>query len=98
MHFLNLAEEALSGDLDAVLQRISAVVAEQRPGFVFVDSFRSVVQAIEGERRAPIQLQKFVQELGMLMTSWQATTFLVGEYLEDADATRSSPWPTASSG
>ncbi len=86
VHFLNLAEEALSGDLDAVLQRISAVVAERRPGFVFVDSFRSVVQASEGGNGAPTRLQKFVQELGVLMTSWQATTFLIGEYLADADA------------
>ncbi|MBC7455419.1 MAG: protein kinase, partial [Massilia sp.] len=26
-------------------------------------------------------LQRFVQQLGMQMTSWQATTFLIGEYL-----------------
>ncbi len=84
MHFLNLAEEALSGDLDMVLQRISAAVAERRPAFVFVDSFRSVVQAIEAHGVAPTHLQKFVQELGVLMTSWQATTFLVGEYLAES--------------
>jgi circadian clock protein KaiC len=30
-------------------------------------------------------LQQFVQQLGMLMTSWQATTFLLGEYFSDDD-------------
>ena len=30
-------------------------------------------------------LQQFVQQLGMLMTSWQATTFLIGEYFTDND-------------
>jgi circadian clock protein KaiC len=31
-------------------------------------------------------LQQFVQQLGMLMTSWQATTFLIGEYFNETDA------------
>jgi circadian clock protein KaiC len=30
-------------------------------------------------------MQQFVQQLGMLMTSWQATTFLVGEYFSVDD-------------
>ena len=33
-----------------------------------------------------IHLQRFMQQLGMLMTSWQATTFLIGEYFTDTDA------------
>ena len=41
---------------------------------------------MRGGNGAPTRLQKFVQELGVLMTSWQATTFLIGEYLADADA------------
>ncbi|MGL6109755.1 MAG: RAD55 family ATPase, partial [Rubrivivax sp.] len=32
------------------------------------------------------KLQQFVQQLGMLMTSWQATTFLLGEYFVETDA------------
>jgi hypothetical protein len=53
------------------------------PRLVFVDSFRSVVFASDGAG-APDnnRLQQFVQQLGMLMTSWQATTFLIGEYVE----------------
>jgi len=31
------------------------------------------------DRSAP-ELQRFVQRLGMQMTSWQATSFLIGEY------------------
>ena len=31
-------------------------------------------------------LQQFVQQLGVLMTSWQATTFLIGEYFTETDA------------
>lgn len=32
------------------------------------------------------KVQQFVQELGMLMTSWQATTFLIGEYHAETDS------------
>jgi circadian clock protein KaiC len=76
IHFINLAEEAATGDLDHVLERISAEVMSRSPAFVFIDSFRSVVLAHGGGRG----LEMFLQRLGMLMASWQATTFLIGEY------------------
>ena len=64
------------------------------PALVFVDSFRSVILASESASPVPSphnNLQQFVQQLGMLMTSWQATTFLLGEYLVETDVTRYSP-------
>ena len=87
IHFINLSEDAQAGDLDQVLRRIVAEVETHGPGLVFVDSFRSVVMAsANGSTNPHSELQKFVQELGMLMTTWQATTFLVGEYYSDIDA------------
>jgi circadian clock protein KaiC len=86
IHFINLAEETFSGDLDLVLQRIVAEVAAHGPALVFIDSFRSVVLASKTEGKPPSSLQHFVQQLGMLMTSWQATTFLIGEYFNENDA------------
>ena len=53
---------------------------------MFVDSFRSVVLASETDGNPHNSLQQFVQQLGMLMTSWQATTFLIGEYFTETDA------------
>ena len=47
---------------------------------VFVDSFRSVVLAGQSSGNSYVTLQQFIQNLGILMTSWQATTFLIGEY------------------
>ena len=84
VHFINLSEETASGDLQKVLARIMAEVETHNPSMVFVDSFRSVVLTQEGNK-AFITLQQFVQQLGMLMTSWQATTFLIGEYFTDND-------------
>lgn len=84
--FVNLSAETLTGDLDRVLQRINAEVTAINPAFVFVDSFRSVIHATQHAEASHTSLQKFVQELGMLMTSWQATTFLIGEYFTEVDA------------
>jgi circadian clock protein KaiC len=84
IHFVNLAEEIATGDLTRVLARIGAEVEAHGPALVFVDSFRSVILAGQGGKGF-ISLQQFVQQLGMLMTSWQATTFLIGEYFSDND-------------
>ncbi len=86
VHFINLSEDAMAGNLDRVLRRIVDEVTTRSPGLVFVDSFRSVVQASESEPNPHNNLQQFVQQLGMLLTSWQATTFLIGEYFVETDA------------
>jgi circadian clock protein KaiC len=87
IHFINLADHAASGDLDQVLAQIVAAVEKHGPSLVFVDSFRSVMLASQGHGQGHsfLTVQQFVQQLGMLMTSWQATTFLIGEYFTDAD-------------
>lgn len=85
IRFINLADDTASGDLDEVLKRISTEVEAHAPGLVFVDSFRSVMLASQDEGRSIMGLQQFIQRLGMLMTSWQATSFLIGEYLSEID-------------
>lgn len=86
VRFINLAEDTATGDLRKVLARIVAEVETHGPGLVFVDSFRSVILASQDEgHKAFLSLQQFVQQLGMLMTSWQATTFLLGEYFAEHD-------------
>lgn len=86
VRFINLGEEALSGNLEAVLARIAAEVHAHNPSLVFVDSFRSVVLTDRGLGDPHNGLQHFMQQLAMLMTSWQATTFLIGEYFTETDA------------
>jgi circadian clock protein KaiC len=86
IRFVNLADDTLKGDLDAVLQRIVTEVHAHEPALVFVDSFRSVVLASTAESMPNHALQHFVQQLSVLMTSWQATTFLIGEYFSGSDA------------
>ena len=85
IRFVNLSEDTLGGNLDQVLRRIVAEVEAHSPALVLVDSFRSVTLASTGEGIAQNRLQQFIQHLGMLMTSWQATTFLIGEYFSEND-------------
>lgn len=85
IRFFNLADEAGTGNIGAMLQRIAAEVQAHEPGLVFVDSFRTVSSGGQGGK-ASLGLQRFIQNLGVLMTSWQATTFLLSEHVREAEA------------
>jgi circadian clock protein KaiC len=86
VRFVNVSEETFKGGLDAVLKRIVSEVEATHPALVFVDSFRSLVLMGKNQDGSDATLQQFVQQLGMLMTSWEATTFLIGEYHDDSGA------------
>jgi len=96
IRFVNLSAELLNGDFDRVLSRIATEVKDYSPSLVFVDSFRSVVESSRANKQSTSDLQTFVQQLGLQMTSWQATTFLIGEYL--APETESTPVFTVADG
>jgi len=85
IRYINLADDTLAGNLDEVLRRIVSEVEAHSPSLVFVDSFRSVVLASQTQHNPNNNLPQFVQQLGMLMTTWQATTFLIGEYFTETD-------------
>ena len=95
--FINLASDLLDGQFERVLARIIEEVESFGPGLVFVDSFRSMVQSAKSVREdGPGGLQHFIQTLGVQMTGWQATTFLIGEYL--TQEAESSPVFTVADG
>jgi circadian clock protein KaiC len=82
VRFINLAETVLEKDLDAVLEDITRQVTAANPSIVVVDSFRTVVRkASSGERE--MKTQSFIQGLSQFLSGWQATTFLVGEYVQE---------------
>lgn len=80
IRYVNLAADLRAGDYSGVLERITREVEDFGPSLVFVDSFRSVIQTGKPGFEGMNELQFFVQELGTRMTSWMATTFLIGEY------------------
>jgi circadian clock protein KaiC len=80
IRYVNLADDLRAGDFSGVLERIMREVEDFGPSLVFVDSFRSVVQTAKSGNEGLWDLQHFIQELGSRMATWQATTFLIGEY------------------
>jgi circadian clock protein KaiC len=85
VRFLHLGGELLEDGLEKVLARIVGEVEATNPKLVFVDSFRAVVR--KSMEPGQMELQTFVQRLSLQLTSWEATTFLIGEYeAHEADA------------
>ena len=78
---INLSQLVLEKDLGAVLDAIIKEVEASNAKIVVVDSFRTVVRKALSSA-SEMELQGFVQRLALHLTSWQATTFLIGEYVE----------------
>jgi circadian clock protein KaiC len=83
VRFINLSQVVLEQSLEAVLAEIVREVEAANPSIVVVDSFRTVVRKVRSLASAEIELQGFIQRLALHLTSWQATTFLIGEYVEE---------------
>ena len=81
IRFVSLEAEVRQG-LSAILDSLVAQVQAATPGFVVVDSFRSVMRGHSGAEERGLELQDFVQQLALHLTAWEATTFLIGEFTE----------------
>jgi circadian clock protein KaiC len=95
IRFVNLSDLMLGQDLNAVCDEIEKQVMAVNPGIVVVDSFRTVVRKAAAEANE-MEIQTFIQRLGQFLTSWEATTFLVGEY--DPAEIRDNPLFTIADG
>jgi len=82
VRFINLSDVVLEKNLDTVLEKIIREVTALNPAIVVVDSFRTVVRKAVATA-TELELQSFIQRLAQFLTSWQATTFLVGEYAQE---------------
>jgi circadian clock protein KaiC len=65
-----------------VLEEIIAQVTAANAGVVVMDSFRTLARKAISDV-GEVEVQSFLHRLAQFLTSWQATTFLVGEYVED---------------
>src|SRR5665213_3329851 len=81
VQYINLSAEALDHDLQGVLDRIVAEVERVKPSIVVVDSFRTIVgrppEFISSDK---MTIDHFVQRLALHLTTWEVTSFLIGEY------------------
>lgn len=83
IRFIHLGQQALDGGMAAVLEAIVKEIETSAPAIVVVDSFRALVRSTlgagpGGER----ELTDFMQRLALTLTSYEATSFLVGEYAD----------------
>lgn len=83
IQFVNLSEQVLGGNLEDVLNIMIEEITKAKPGMVFVDSFRTISGCSQAsDNKAAIGLENFVQRLALHLTSWEVTSFLLGEYSE----------------
>ena len=88
IRFISLGDDTAAGDVGGALGRITDEVRRHSPALVFIDSFRSIVLAGHGAAVSSVNSQQFIRQLCTLLTGWNATTFLIGDY---AAADDSSP-------
>jgi len=84
VQFINLTDDVLKQDLDAVLQRIVTEVERAQPAVIVVDSFRTL--SGPGIGSSPVEIlgfEQFVQRLAHNLTTWEVTSFLLGEYADE---------------
>ena len=82
VRFINLSDVTLEKDLDAVLEEIIKQVTAANAGVVVVDSFRTLARKATSDA-GNVEVQSFIHRLAQFLTSWEATVFLVGEYVEE---------------
>jgi circadian clock protein KaiC len=80
VRFINLSDVVLEKNLNAVLEEIIKQVTAASPGVVVVDSFRTLARKAIGDA-GEVEVQSFIHRLAQFLTSSEATTFLVGEYV-----------------
>jgi circadian clock protein KaiC len=81
IRFVHLGQQALDGGMGNVLDDIMAEVEASSPSIVIVDSFRAMVRrTLAAGPAGELELTAFMQRLAMALTSYEATTFLIGEY------------------
>lgn len=81
VQYVNLSEEAIEQDLGVVLERIVSEVERSRPAIVIIDSFRTLSGQWSASASA-MTIDAFVQRLALHLTTWEVTSFLIGEYDE----------------
>ena len=81
IRFIHLGQQALEGGMAKVLETIVQEIERSTPQIVIVDSFRAMVRStLAAGPGGELELTNFMQRLALVLTSYEATTFLIGEY------------------
>lgn len=83
IRYVNIADDLQKWSLEGALERIMREIADYRPELIFLESVRQVLYPKGRDHAgASRELQYFVQQLGLMLSTWQATSFLIFEFVD----------------
>jgi circadian clock protein KaiC len=82
IRFVHLGQKAMEGGVGDVLTAIVKEIETSSPAIVVVDSFRALLRKAAEIPGGDDGMTDFMQRLALTLTSYEATTFLVGEYAD----------------
>lgn len=78
VHYYEIGSELSSNGLDALLDRVRETIHTLNPHMIFVDSFKALHEITDNPRA----MRRMLYDLTGLLTAYDTTVFLVGEYTE----------------
>jgi circadian clock protein KaiC len=83
VQYVNLSAEVFGQDLNLVLEQVVTEVKRVSPGIVVVDSFRTILgRSTDVSPDGRMTMDSFIQRLALLLTSWEVTSFIIGDSAE----------------
>jgi len=79
IYFLDIGTSLLQGGLEGVSKQIEEYIEKYSPSILAIDSFKAIHEAAA----TPIKLREFSYALAVKLTTWECTSFLVGEYARE---------------
>jgi circadian clock protein KaiC len=74
--YTDLGSSLQRGGADGFLRELEQLIQEHRPHFIVIDSFKVLREEFEEDRA----FRKFAGDLMTMLSTWEVTSFLVGEY------------------
>ncbi|NIQ58306.1 MAG: AAA family ATPase, partial [Gammaproteobacteria bacterium] len=79
VHYEDLGPGLLEHGVKYLVDRVKAVIKETGPAILVIDSFKALHDLTE----SPVETRRMASELGGILSAYDVTTFLVGEYDPD---------------
>jgi circadian clock protein KaiC len=90
VHYDDVGEDLAHEGPEIVLERLKAAIKELGPAIIVIDSFKAVHDLAE----SPSQLRRLISDIAGLLSAYDTTAFLVGEYSAE-DIAHSSEFAVA---
>jgi circadian clock protein KaiC len=74
--YSDLGASLRRGGAEGLLAELERLVQEHRPNFIVIDSFKVLREEFDEDRA----FRKFAADLMAMLSTWEVTSFLVGEY------------------